>query len=60
MSSVHKLEAAIIQLTPQQLTGLLAWLEDYYAEWNQPAENDTEPERPNQAPTEVEETNEIV
>lgn len=30
--SVHEIEAAIIRLTPQQLFGLITWLQDYYAD----------------------------
>ena len=30
--SAHEIEAAIIRLTPQQLVGLLAWLETYHAQ----------------------------
>lgn len=30
--SAHEIEAAIIRLTPQQLLGLLSWLEAYHTQ----------------------------
>lgn len=30
--SAHEIEAAIIRLTPQQLMGLLSWLEAYHTQ----------------------------
>lgn len=30
--SAHEIEAAIIRMTPQQLLGLLSWLETYHCE----------------------------
>ncbi|MBX3011521.1 MAG: hypothetical protein KF832_08425 [Caldilineaceae bacterium] len=30
--SAHEIEAAIIRLTPQQLLGLISWLEQYHTE----------------------------
>ena len=33
--STHEIEAAIIRLTPQQLLGLLSWLEAYHTQTGQ-------------------------
>lgn len=33
--SAHEIEAAIIRMTPQQLLGLLSWLETYHRETGQ-------------------------
>lgn len=33
--SAHEIEAAIIRMTPQQLLGLLSWLETYHSETGQ-------------------------
>lgn len=33
--SAHEIEAAIIRLTPQQLLGLLSWLEAYHTQTGQ-------------------------
>lgn len=33
--NAHEIEAAIIRLTPQQLCGLLAWLEMYHTQLGQ-------------------------
>lgn len=33
--SIHEIEAAIIRLTPQQLIGLLSWLEEYHTQTGQ-------------------------
>lgn len=35
--SAHEIEAAIIRLTPQELVGLLSWLEAYHAQVDQQA-----------------------
>lgn len=34
--SAHEIEAAIIRMTPQQLVGLLSWLETYHSETARP------------------------
>lgn len=44
--SAHEIEAAIIRLTPQQLLGLLSWLETYHTQRGQSGydqEQDHEP-----------------
>ena len=42
--SAHEIEAAIIRLTPQQLFGLLSWLEAYHTQTG-PYGYEPEPER---------------
>ena len=52
--SVTEIEAAITELSPQDLSKLISWLEDYHASvWDKQIENDLESGRLDAVLTEV-------